>query len=247
MADVEAAIRAGLAKPPQVDFRVRASRRWFSALGVGVLGIVTLGFAFVTILAFRMSWALGLFIALLCGFMAALTDYVWRDLRGIWGMHIVLDVDKATLDLPTGRSLIHRPPELHLTIPYSQIASIETRLEGYGSIGLENIQRAYVLRRRSGELIYLFEERAVGTSMESSDFSGIAAELAERAGVDIRELGMVEGKGGVLAVWGTSSPDWSAPSISLARQARLRRRAVITGAVAFWIIIIALSLRTFTG
>jgi hypothetical protein len=119
------------------------------------------------------------------------------------GLRVVFDADAVTLDLPSGRSLIHRPPSQHLTVPYGDIAAVETRLEAYGTLGMEMMQRAYVLRRKSGALIFLFEDRALATGMRSSFFPEVAAELAARAGIALSDLGMVEGRGGFLGVWGT--------------------------------------------
>jgi hypothetical protein len=58
---------------------------------------------------------------------------------------------------------------------------------------------------------------------------------------------MVEGRGGVLAVWGTHAPDWSAPSLPLAQQLRLWRHAATTGTAAVVVIIVALAIRLIVG
>jgi hypothetical protein len=58
---------------------------------------------------------------------------------------------------------------------------------------------------------------------------------------------MVEGRGGFLAVWGTHTPDWAAPSLPLAQQLRLWRHAAATGAFAIAVIIIALAIRLIAG
>jgi hypothetical protein len=74
-------------------------------------------------------------------------------------MHAISDAATAdatraavTLDLPAGRSLIHRPPAQHLTIPYANIDAIDARFEAYGTLGMEMMRRAYVLHRKGGEL-----------------------------------------------------------------------------------------------
>jgi hypothetical protein len=85
----------------------------------------------------------------------------------------------------------------------------------YGSLGMECMQRAYVLHRRNGDLIFLFKERALATSMESTYYADIVTDLAARAGVKLRDLGTVEGKGGLLATWGTHAPDWTVPALHL--------------------------------
>jgi hypothetical protein len=179
--------------------------------------------------------------------MAVLTEYLWRDFAGKWRLHVVLDADAVTLDLPAGRSLIHRPLPQHLTILYADIAAVESRLEGFRSFGMESMQRAYVLRRKNNELVFLFEDRPVGTAMESSLFGGIAAELAARAGGTVHDLGMVAGKGGVLGVWGAHAPDWAAPPLSAAERLAHARRAAMTGSLVFIMIIVALAIRLLAG
>ena len=147
--------------------------------------------------------ALAVFVmAPMACFLAGLTGYVWRDLAGKWGPRLTLDADSVTLDLPRGRSLIHRPSAEHLTILYEDIEAIETRLEAYRTLGMAMMQRAFVLRRKNGETIFLFEDRALATPLSLPIFAQMAADLAKRAAVPLRDIGMVEGRGGVLGVWG---------------------------------------------
>ncbi len=125
--------------------------RLLSLVGVIFLALISaimVGFA---VAGFAMQWALGLFMMAIAVFMVALTRYVWRDFRGKWGLRVELDADAAKLDLPSGRSLIHRPPTQHLTVPYADIEAIDTRLEAYRSQGMAILQRSYVLHRKSGE------------------------------------------------------------------------------------------------
>ena len=225
------------------EFHLPLAPRLRSLFSVLLLGGVSVFMIAAAVYSVPQNWALGLFIAAIACFVAALTGYVFRDLSGKWGLRVVLDADAATLDLPAGRSLIHRPPSQHLTVPYADIASVETRLEAYGSLGMEMMQRAYVLRRKSGEPIFLFEDRALATGMRSSFFADVATELAARAGVALQDLGMVEGGGGLLGVWGTHAVDWGAPSLPLARQLRLWRHAASTGSLAIAIVIFAILVR----
>jgi hypothetical protein len=240
---------AKLANPgaAPILFRVPIGQRLFSLFGVVFLAFATVVMGVFAILAFRMLWALGLFIMLLAAFMGALVDYVWRDLRGKWGLRIVLNADTVTLDLPSWRSLIHRPPAQHLTVPYTDIAGIDARFEAYGSLGMEMMQRAYAMHLKGGDLIFLFEERALGTAMASSTFAGIVANLARRAGVTIRELGTVEGKGGALGAWGTHAPDWAAPPLPRDRAMRLWGRAASTGGLTLSLLLIVTMLMRFFG
>jgi hypothetical protein len=226
-------------------FRVPLAPRLLSLFGVIFLAVITGIMIGLAVLAFTMQWALGLFILACAGFIGALTGYVGRDLRGKWGLRVVLDADAVTFHLPAGRSLIHRPPAQHLTIRYTDIEAIDARFEAYGSLGMEMMQRAYVLHRKGGELIFLFEERAMATALQSSLFTGLIAELVARTGVPLRELGTVEGKGGFLGVWGTHAPDWAAPALARERAMRLWRHAASTGSLAISIAILAILMNWF--
>jgi hypothetical protein len=242
-----AAIGPIAATPARRDFRIPLGPRLLSLFGVVVLAGMSGFLAVFAILLVRADWRVSLVVAAVACLMAALTDYVWRDFAGKWRLHVVLDADAVTLDLPAGRSLIHRPPPQHLTIPYADIAAVESRLEGFRTFGIENMQRAYVLRRKDNDLIFLFEDRALGTAMASSLFSGIAAELAARAGGTVHDIGMVAGQGGVLGVWGTHAPDWAAPPLSAAERLAHWRRAAMTGSLVFIMIIVALAVRLLAG
>jgi hypothetical protein len=229
------------------DFRLPRVPRWLALFGVIFLAAITGVMIVFAVLVFPMQWALGLFLTACAGFLGALTGYVWRDLAGKWGLHVVLDSDAVELDLPAGRSLIHRPPAQHLIIPYADIDAIDVRLEAYGTLGMEMMQRAYVLHRKGGELVFLFEERAVATTMESSMFADITADLVARAGVTLRDLGTVEGKGGLLGVWGTHAPDWGAPALPRERAMRLWRHAAATGSLAISMTILVILIMRYFG
>lgn len=223
--------------------------RLLSLFGVLVVGAASAAMtAFAVVLLFGRQWQVGLFVLAPCAcFIAGLTGYVARDLRGKWGLRVALDANSLALELPAGRSLIHRPQATHAIIPYGDIEAIETRLEAYSSLGMASMQRAYALRRKGGELIFLFEDRALGTPLATPYFQHLAAEIAARAQVPFRDLGMVEGKGSVLAVWGTQAPDWAAPSLPLARQLRIWRHVWATGALAVAVVIIALVVRLLSA
>jgi hypothetical protein len=228
-------------------FRLPLGVRLLTLFGVIFLAVITGIMIVLAVLAFTMHWALGLFVMTCAGLIGALTGYVWRDLGGKWGLCVVLDTNAVKLDLPAGRSLIHRPPAQHLTISYTDIETVDARFEAYGSLGMEMMQRAYVLHRKSGELIFLFEERALATAMKSSMFADIVADLVARAGVPLRELGTVEGKGGLLGVWGTHAPDWAAPALPRERAIRRWRHAASTGSLAVSITILVIIIMRYFG
>jgi hypothetical protein len=183
------------------------------------------GFA---VAGFFMHWALGLFMIAVAAFIVALTHHVRRDSRGKWGLRIELDADAAKFDLPSGRSLIHRPRAQHLTIPYADIEAIDTsdtRLETYRSQGMAIMQRSYVLHRRNGELVFLFEERALATALAAPMFSGIVAELVAKAGVKLRGSRHGRGSRRFARRVANARTGLGRASLSPARQRQLWRRA----------------------
>lgn len=229
-------------------FRTPAGMRYLSLIGTLVVGGVTiflLGFAI--LLLFQREWGIGAAIGAMAAFTAALSGYVLGDLRAKWGFRVTLLADRLVLDLPAGRSLIHRPPAQHLTIPYRDIEAVETRLEAYPSLGMGNMQRAYVLSCKDRTTVFLFEDRALATALETSMVTQVAAAIVAHAQVPLRDLGMVEGRGGFLSLWGSHAPDWAAPSLPRSQQLRLWRHAAFTGLLAIGILIAALIIRIVLG
>jgi hypothetical protein len=215
-----------------------------SGVGVAILGMVTLVIASIPLLAGvgSMTLPMALCLALLMLFSAAITLYCWRDMRGKRGGVIVLDATGIILDLPGGRSLVHKPPACRETVPYADVVALETRLEAYPSLGLTMMQRAYRLTRHSGAAIFLFEERAL-SARSTASCEALAAEIARRAGAPLKDLGVVLGGGGILGAWFVRVPDWSAGSVTPGEQAVLVRRARVTGlfaAAAFGLVILIL-------
>jgi hypothetical protein len=204
-----------------------------SGVGVAILGIVTLVIASIPLLAGvgSVTVPMALCLALLVLFSAAITLYCWRDMRGKRGGVIVLDETGIILDLAAGRSLIHKPPACRETVPYADVVAVETRLEAYRCLGMTMMQRAYRLTRRSGAAIFLFEERSL-SARPSASCEALATEIARRAGVPLKDLGVVLGGGGILGAWFVRVPEWSAASVPPAEQAVLLRRARVTGLFA---------------
>jgi hypothetical protein len=222
--------------PTRRVFRTPAGRRYGSLIGVVILAATLVIMIALAALVAHKQLILGLTILPSAGIMGALVLYCWRDLGGKWGLRIVLDASAATFDLPANRSLIHRPPAQRFTIAYADIAAIESRFEGYRSLGQACMQRAYVLRPKRGEPVFLFEERALATKMQSADYASVVADLAARAGLAIAERGTVEGDGGLLGAWGTHAPDWAAAPLSRDRATQLWRDAAATGSAALSIV-----------
>ena len=232
-----------------VVFRLPLGMRLFNTFMIAMIGVaaVSLTAATVFLFLYRAPWELTALATACACLVSGLTRYAARDLAGKWRLRVVLEPQTLVLDLPPGRSLIHSPPEQHERIAYTDIAAIETRLEAYSKAGMGNMQRAYVLHRTNGQLIFLFEDRALGTPYETSFFPKLARDIAARAGVPLRDLGMDEGKLGILGVWGAHAPDWSSPALSAERQAKLWRAAARTMALPVPIFTLALLYRLWSG
>ncbi len=205
-----------------------------SGFGVGLVGLTALGMFGGAGFLIRTSedFPVGVFMLVMGAAMAALTAYVWRDMRGKLGAQIILDQSGVTLRLPDGRSLIHDPPACRRTVPFGDIEAVETRLEAYGAQGAAIMQRAYRLTRKTGDPILLFEERALGTRFAEASMRPIAAEIAAQAAAPLNDLPMAQGRGGLLGVWFTAAPPWPTAPLPVARRSALWRRASLTGAFA---------------
>jgi hypothetical protein len=213
---------------------IRRILGWVAAI---FLVSVTCFFAGIAVLGFMSSegttvWVLALVGIVGTGLMGALSLYVLRDLRGKLGLRVAVDEGTIRLNLPAGRSLIHRVPARHVTLPLTAIEAVEARYEAYRSQRMVNLQRAYVLVQKSGERIFLFEDRALATALANSRYGMLAREIAERSGARWRELGMVEGKGGVLEVWGARAPEWGATPLPREQAEAVWQQAAMTGRLA---------------
>jgi hypothetical protein len=135
----------------RIAFRVPIVARVLTLFGVLIIGGICAAMAMAAVyLLVLQQWALGALTLALAAFLAGLTDYLVKDLRGKWGLRVAMEADALVLDLPVGRSLIHRPAAQHLKIPCGDVEAVESRLEAYGTLGMAMLQRAYALRRKNG-------------------------------------------------------------------------------------------------
>lgn len=231
-----------------VTVRTSAAVLVFSMVALVAIAGPTLFIAgLAVLLALEGKAGLGIFLSGLAGFMAWLWLYCFRDLRGKWGWKVEISPTRLDASLPSQRSLIHHEPAVHRSFEVNDIKRIETRLEGYRTMGIGNMQRAFVMRLVSGEAIFLGEDRAVGTGLESSLVAKTAAAIREHYDVPLVDLGMAEGKGGFLAVLFAAPPDWDAPAMSVDAQAKMWRRVQFTGAVVGLAPLIVLMAIAFSG
>lgn len=196
---------------------------YFSA---ALMGAVTLGLLVLAAVAALQNGAgAGAGVGLTCGVCAVLTRYVWRDARAKHQLRIVADAAGLQVRLPRRRSLTHHVAAVSRVLAWSEIQRVETRLEGYATLGMANMQRAFALRLHSGELILLGEDRALGTNLQNSLFSNFVHALQQRFQLEVRDLGMAQGKAGALGVLFTAPPPWDASAgLDASAQALMWRR-----------------------
>jgi len=200
-----------------------------------LIGVVAFPFLFLGVALVANGELLGLFIAAVGAFMCLLFAYVLRDTRGKVGWRIAIGADGLRLDLPGGRSLIHRPKPVHTQIGFNEIEAIETRLEAYSGIGMTNMQRIFMLKLKAGDLIIVGEDRALATGLASAVLSKAITQIRRFRDLEVRDLGMVEGRSGFLTILFASAPPWNTPSLGAERQEELWRRARMTGMLASWV------------
>ena len=225
-------------------YRTPLDQRLLGAFGVITLGAMALGMAWLAAWVLTTNMGAGLFMLACTAGIGWLFAYVWRDAAAKWGAHVEFEAARAVFHLPAGRALTRQLPNFGATIEYAAMGAIETRLEAYRSMGMAAMQRAYALRLKSGELIILGEDRGLGSSVAQVGIGVLAAELARGAAIEITDLGMAEGKGGMLMVSGAAAPGWDSASLPDAAQARLWRQVMWTGALPIVAILLMLMMQS---
>ncbi len=226
----------------------RSAAGWLGGLLTAVLmGVLTFGFLVAAgVLLYQGTFSLGLVMLALSLWTLSLLIYVWRDFRAKKSWSIEIEAGELLLDLPPGRSLMADTPRETYLLEVTDVSAIETRLESFRSFGLGNMQRSYGLRLKSGKLIVLGEDRALSTELADETVGRMIEVIALRTGLPLRDLGMVEGKGGFLGVLFTSVPGWDTPGMSVRQQAGSWNRAELTfglaGLVAIAALVVSLTL-----
>ncbi len=201
----------------------------FATFLIGALAVFLL---FASIILILKGELLSILISICAVIMLVLFRYVLRDTRGKSGWRITISADALDLDLPRGRSLIHRLEPVHARLLLDDIEMVETRLEAYPSFGAVAVHRSYALKLKKGELIILGEDRAQNTGYASSKLAEAIDKIVRHGKFGAHQLGMVEGRGGIFMVLFASAPPWDTPSLSVERQEVLWRAAGITGSLA---------------
>ncbi|MEZ5969061.1 MAG: hypothetical protein R3C00_08415 [Hyphomonas sp.] len=218
-----------------VDTLIRQpSSRWVGGYIVTAMMVLmcSAAAAFAVALFVSGDWRAALCAGAFSSWFLVLARYVWRDASARHGWRVGIGYDTIALDLPANRFLMTHAERVREHIPYSSIESIETRTEAWNSLGMTNMQRAYALRLRSGRLVRLGEDRALGTSLADQTVGGMVDKLILRSGLRLRDLGMVEAHARLLGIVHTSMPPWDSPGISKDSTAKAWQRVEFTGTLA---------------
>ncbi|MBX2805412.1 MAG: hypothetical protein KTR19_05535 [Hyphomicrobiales bacterium] len=133
-----------------------------------------------------------------------------------------LDAEAANLVLPNWRGPTPLFPYSECTIPYSDVAAIETRSEIYRYFVLPVIVQSASVVRKDGRRVTLgyVQEDPLDPWIP---FHTIAEQVAERASVPITHRGVVDGSSGLRALV-QDEPPWDTPEISEEKVAAVRKR-----------------------
>lgn len=223
--------------------------RWVWGYATAILSVLLAGGLLIgaSISEQGMGWGGRSFLALMSGALFALARYVWRDASAKRQLLMQASTEGLRLHLPPARSLTHRVAWETHNFGWSEIEAFETRLEAYSSLGMANMQRTFALRRRSGGVIFLGEDRARGTNLQSHSLATFVTLVSERFGIPIIDRGMAEGSAGILGAFFTAAPPWQSDDLSTERKALLWRRVGRTGLIVVVVPLVALVLALLFG
>jgi hypothetical protein len=152
-------------------------------------------------------------LALLGGLLvvAALVWLIVAECVAAFRLRIALGPESLALRLPARRGHV-RQPSFAGVLSYADIDRVESRDEAFRQLGLIAIQTAYRLVLKDGRSIELGADRQLRAPL----FGPAANAIADRCGLRLRQGGMVDGRAGLLAAFGTSAPAWGAPTLPAA-------------------------------
>ena len=229
-------------EPGPAEARVtlhRPASGWIGGLLAAILiGALAAAFSILGVAClFACTWGVALLLLTLSGWMLLVANYVWRDCQAKRNWLVEIEPGELSLDLPAGRSLMEAGRRVKRLLKVSEVSAVETRLEAFRMFGMVNMQRNYGLRLKSGDLIVLGEDRALASGLLDATIGRFVDTIRLRTGLPLKDLGMVEGKGGVLGVLFTSVPVWNTPALPSVRQAVLWRNAALTGGMVGFILL----------
>lgn len=190
-------------------FAPGAGERWALAICTGLIAILA-AFLMAVFVGVAVGSPLIALVFLLpsAGVMIGLVWLIAGEMLAAFRLRIAVGADRLSLKLPRRRGHVMLP-RVDTEISLASIGAIERRGEVFRQLGVAAIQDAYRLTLKDGSEILLGADR----QMKPPLIGEAAAAIAARLKIAVADLGMVDGAPGVLAVVGTSVPEWSAPSL----------------------------------
>lgn len=151
---------------------------------------------------------------------------------------INLDKEQAKFVLPNWRGPTPFFPYSECTIPYDDVAAVETRSEVYRYFVLPVIVRSASLVRKDGRRLTLgyVQEQPLDPWIP---FHTIAEQVAARASVPITHRGVVDGSTGLRALI-QDEPAWDAPEVPEDKVEALRKRERLGWVAVVFVLALAL-------
>lgn len=201
-------------------FEAGAGEKWTLAICLALMAALA---GFVMVLSFGAAsaqFAIGLLGVASAAPLVGLAILIADEAAAAFRLRIEIAGDEVLLRLPPRRGHVRRP-FIETRLPLASIKAVETRAEAFRQLGIAAVQQAYRLILSDGSAIELGADR----QMKAALFGPAAEAIAERLRQDVVDRGMVDGKAGLLAVVGTSVPEWSEPSLAPADVDRRRAAA----------------------
>ncbi|CAN5256833.1 hypothetical protein BH11PSE2_BH11PSE2_18970 [soil metagenome] len=225
---------------PQSTIELRRTpwERFLTAFGAFILLFPTVFILGAAVISFGSSIGLGLFMAALGLFMIFLCWVCCREVVARWTTRVRIEGDQVSLNLPasTGR------PKVLTTLALSQIAAVDTREEVFKSLGMANLQRGFALELRDGSRLVLGADRPMGEHF----YGDLALAIADRANVPIKEMGMYDGKAGLMQMAGSSAPEWTAKPLAPEQVAKRRKSVQLTWTILSVVLVLVVIARVLS-
>jgi hypothetical protein len=134
-------------------------------------------------------------------------------------------------------------PWVRAALPYSEIASVETRDEVYSSFGMTSVQTAYCVVSKEGRrIVFAYTSPLANWNYQFADAAKL---IADRASIPLNDRGAVRA-GGIIRAVIRGTPSWDTPSMSPEERVEAGNKAARAMQLAFVVVVIALSIRACT-
>jgi hypothetical protein len=206
-------------------------------LAAFTFGVAALLFALPTVFGGDRS---GDWMVLLTGLaMAGLGTFASFGLTAAVRTRVTLDAQTLDATVVAGHSALLVPHFREVSLPLSEIRSVERRCELFRTLGLFTTREALSVVTAGGARIGLFSNTLGNASTLPLD--EVADAVAAAAGVPVTDDGTVRTKGSGL--YGAASSSWSESPLDQASASKARRIALATAQICTALLLLTFLLR----